>query len=60
MFFMQASKRRADLKKTGPDPLPLIKERRRQMARRVRRGQIREEQKAVAKLRKDKKKKEHA
>ncbi len=56
MFFMQAP----DLKQTFKDPLPLIKKRRWQMARKMRRGQRREEKKAVAKLRKDKKKKELA
>ena len=51
MFFMQAP----DLKKTGPDPLPLIKERRRQMTRKVERARRREEKRSGAKLRSDKK-----
>ena len=56
MFFMQDP----DLKKTGPDPLPLIKERRRQMTRKVERGRRREEKRSGAKLRSHKNRKEAA
>ena len=56
MFFMQAP----DLKRTGKDPLPLIKKRRWQMAREVQRARRREEKRSGVKLRSDRNKKERA